>query len=285
MRWLRGNGPRPRTGRRTSPPAASSSAAVPRSTIRPSRARRRGRRPAIVDRRWVATSTVRPATAGRRRSTSSRSVSVSTADSGSSSTSTRAPAMQGAGERDALALAAREVDAALADQRVVAVRQLVHERGDAGRLAGREHLVPGRVRPRRQQVVAQRHREEDGPLRHDRDRAAELGERHVADVDAAEQDAPLGRVVEPRQQVRAGSSCPSRSAPQTATISPGSTSRSTPRSTSCSVAVARSGRPRSARRAARRAAGAACAGSAQRLDPVEPGEAAAGRRRSRAGRG
>ena len=45
-------------------------------------------------------------------------------------------------ERDALALAAGEVHAALADQRVVAVGQVVGELGDAGRLARFEHLLP-----------------------------------------------------------------------------------------------------------------------------------------------
>src|SRR5947209_7836573 len=48
-------------------------------------------------------------------------------------------------ERDALALAAGEVHAALADQRVVAVRQLPGESVDARRDAGREHLVPRRI--------------------------------------------------------------------------------------------------------------------------------------------
>ena len=76
----------------------------------------------------------------------SRSVCVSTAESGSSSTSDARAGEQRARERDALALAAGEVDAALADQRVVAVGQVVDERVDAGRLAGRQHLVPGRVR-------------------------------------------------------------------------------------------------------------------------------------------
>ena len=85
------------------------------------------------------------------------------------------------GERDALALAAGEVDAALADQRVVALRQVVDEGRDSGGLAGGEHLVPVGVGPRGEQVLAQEHREEDGLLRHDRDRAAELrhGRRHA----------------------------------------------------------------------------------------------------------
>ena len=76
-------------------------------------------------------------------------------------------------ERDALALAAGEVDAPLADQRVVAVRKLVRERVDARRLAGREHLVPVRVGAAGGEVLAQRHREEHRPLRHERDVASE----------------------------------------------------------------------------------------------------------------
>ena len=104
-------------------------------------------------------------------------------------------------ERDALALAAGEIDAALADERVVAVRQLVGERVDAGRLARGEHLVPVGVVAARSEVLAQRHREEHGPLRHERDGGAKLGDRQVARVDAADEHAPAGRVVEAREQV------------------------------------------------------------------------------------
>ena len=74
-------------------------------------------------------------------------------------------------ERDPLALPAGEVDAALADQRVVAVGQLGREMRDTGRLAGCDDLVPRGVGPGGGQVVAQRDREENRPLRHDRDRA------------------------------------------------------------------------------------------------------------------
>ena len=94
------------------------------------------------------TSTVRPATAGRRCSTSSalrlgvdrrhRVVEHEHARAGD----------ERAREGDALALAAGEVDAALADQRVVAVREVVDEAGDAGRLARVEHLAPVGVGPR-----------------------------------------------------------------------------------------------------------------------------------------
>ena len=93
-------------------------------------------------------------------------------------------------ERDALALTAGEIDAALADQRVVAVGQVRDEPCDARGLARVEHLAPVRVRPGGQEVVAERDREQDRLLRHDRDRGAELGERQVASVDASEEDAP-----------------------------------------------------------------------------------------------
>src|SRR5215218_7098582 len=66
-------------------------------------------------------------------------------------------------ERDALALAAREVDAALADQRVVAVGKLGRELRDTGGLARRDDLLPRRVRTCGGQVVAERDREQDRP--------------------------------------------------------------------------------------------------------------------------
>ena len=116
-------------------------------------------------------------------------MSVSTAESGSSSTTTRAPRDERACQRDPLALTAREVDAALADQRVVAVRQARPERVDAGRLARREHLVPVGVLAAGGEVLAQRHREEHGPLRDERDVRAQLRDREVAGVDASDEHA------------------------------------------------------------------------------------------------
>ena len=104
-------------------------------------------------------------------------------------------------ERDALALAAGEVDAAFADQRVVAVGQVVDEGRDSGGVAGGEHVVPVGVGPRGEQVVAQEHREEHGLLRDDRDGATELRDRRVARVDSADEDTPGRRVVETGKQV------------------------------------------------------------------------------------
>src|SRR5213078_5167997 len=68
---------------------------------------------------------------------------------------------QGARERNTLALATREVDAALADQRVVTIWQVIDEGGDAGGLGRLEDLVPGRLGPAAEQVLAQRDRKQD----------------------------------------------------------------------------------------------------------------------------
>src|SRR5580765_5051992 len=104
-------------------------------------------------------------------------------------------------ERDALALSTGQIDAALADQRVVAVRQLVGELVDAGRSARGEHVVPGDVRPSGGEVVAQRNGEEDRTLRDDRHGGAQLGDRYVTGVDATDEDVPARRIVEAGQEV------------------------------------------------------------------------------------
>ena len=101
-------------------------------------------------------------------------------------------------ECDALALATGEIDAALADQSVVALGEVRPERVDARRLAGREHLVPVRVLTPRSEVLAERDREEDRPLRHERDIVAELGDCKVSRVDAADEHTAARRVVEAR---------------------------------------------------------------------------------------
>jgi len=60
-----------------------------------------------------------------------------------------------------LALATGEVDPALADQRVVAVRELCRELRDAGCLARSGDFVPGASGRAAVKLVAQRDREED----------------------------------------------------------------------------------------------------------------------------
>src|SRR2546430_2535759 len=108
---------------------------------------------------------------------------------------------ESARQRDPLPLTSREVDAALADQRVVALGEVRSERVDAGRLAGREHLVPVGVLAARGEVLAQRHREEHGPLRDERDVRAQLRDREVAGIDASDEHLPAGRVVEAREAI------------------------------------------------------------------------------------
>ena len=174
---------------------------MPDSTIRPSTSTTARSASSTVESRCVATSTVRPCERGaealdeptlrERVDGGERIVEHDDAR----------PRDERARERDALALPAGQVDAALADQRVVAVRQVVGERVDAGGLARREHLVPVGVLAAGGEVLAQRHREEHRPLRHERDGGAKLGDRHVARVDAADAHVAAGRVVETRQQI------------------------------------------------------------------------------------
>ena len=63
---------------------------------------------------------------------------------------------QRAGDGDALALAAREVGAALVDDRVVAVRQLEDELVRAGELGGGDHRSIGRGGIGQRDVLAHR---------------------------------------------------------------------------------------------------------------------------------
>ena len=194
--------PRLRRARRRAPPAASSSSAVPCSTTTPSASTTARSATPIVDSRWVATSTVRPATAGRRFSTSRRSVSrVDRGHRVVEHEHARA-GEERAGERDALPLAAGEVDAALADQRVVALGRSSTNAETPAALAGREHLLPGRVRaapragcragaPRTARASASRSRR--------RSRSSATGTSRVSTPPTSTR--PRGRVVEARQQV------------------------------------------------------------------------------------
>jgi hypothetical protein len=69
-----------------------------------------------------------------------------------------------ASDRDPLLLAAGEAVAALADDRVVSLRQARDQVVDAGRLGGRLELLVGRVRLREAQVVPDGGVEEVGLL-------------------------------------------------------------------------------------------------------------------------
>ena len=97
-----------------------------------------------------------------------------------------------AGDREPLALAARERDPALADHRVVAVRQLLDERVRLGGAGGRLDELLRHVGHAEGDVVADARREEERVLRDDADFAPQRTPRHVPHVDAVDEDAALG---------------------------------------------------------------------------------------------
>ena len=92
------------------------------------------------------------------------------------------------GDRDALALAARQPRAAVADDRVVAVGQRADEVVGVGRPGRGDDLGLGRVEPAVQDVLADRAAEQRRLLGDQADLAAQAGHGHVADVDAVDPD-------------------------------------------------------------------------------------------------
>ena len=93
---------------------------------------------------------------------------------------------QRAGDGDALALAARQRVAALADHGVVPLGQVTDEAGGTGRLGGRPDLVHGGIGPSVGDVLPDRHREEEGLVEDDADVGAQAGEGQVAHVVAVD---------------------------------------------------------------------------------------------------
>jgi hypothetical protein len=106
-----------------------------------------------------------------------------------------------AGDRETLALAAREVRARLADRRLEAVGQVADERLGLGDPEGRPQLVVGGVRLAEAEVAGDRAREQEGLLRDQADPIPEVLALDVADVDAVDVERALGDVVEARDQV------------------------------------------------------------------------------------
>ncbi len=109
-------------------------------------------------------------------------------------------AQEGARDRDPLALAAGEPDAALAHDRLVALRQPRDELLRIGGAGGRRELGRRGARLAHTEVLRDRAVEEIGVLAHHRDEAAELIEGEVAQVVAADHDAPPLRVVEAEEE-------------------------------------------------------------------------------------
>ena len=122
-----------------------------------------------------------------------------------------------AGDRQPLALAAREREAVLAEQRVVAVGQLADEVVGAGELARRARsrscvgVALAAARGERE-VLPHRVAEEERLLEHEPDLAAERAEPHVAHVVAVDADAARRRRRRTAGSAAPPCSCRSRSA-------------------------------------------------------------------------
>ena len=116
---------------------------------------------------------------------------------------------QRAGDGDALALAARQVGAALLDDRVVAVRELEDELVRAGKLGRRDHRFhrPGRIGQR--DILADRAVEQDILLKDDADLAPQPGGIDQREVDSVDQHPPLLRARRAAGPAWSASTCPS----------------------------------------------------------------------------
>ncbi len=110
----------------------------------------------------------------------------------------------GAGDRQALLLAAGEAVAALPHHGVVAVGQRHEVVVDLRDPGGRDELVIGRGRLGEPQVVGHRGVEEVGLLGDDADRGRQRVERHVPHVGAVDRDTAGRHVVQARDEVAEG---------------------------------------------------------------------------------
>ncbi len=106
-----------------------------------------------------------------------------------------------AGQRDALPLAAREREPALADQRVVALGQALDELRHLGRLRRGAHLLLGGVGAAVGDVGPDRVGEEEGVLEHHPEGRPQLRQAQLPHRHAAEAHPPVLRVVEAGEQL------------------------------------------------------------------------------------
>src|SRR5262249_47773664 len=104
------------------------------------------------------------------------------------------------GDRDALLLAAGELEAALADDRPIAVRQSDDEVVNAGEPGSLLDLHARRVRAAISDVVIDRVVEQHRVLRHDADRAPEALLRDIANILAVDLDRARSDVVKTEEQ-------------------------------------------------------------------------------------
>ena len=101
-------------------------------------------------------------------------------------------------DRDALPLPARQPRAALAEKRVVALRQRAQELVGLGRSRGGLDLRVAGVGPPVADVLACRRAEQHRVLRHEADAPPHLLGIRARDVDAVDEHAAFGRIVEPQ---------------------------------------------------------------------------------------
>ena len=167
---------------------------------------------AIVESRWAITNVVRPAITSRSACLIACSVEASTDEVASSSIEDPRVAQQRAGDRDPLALAAREREPALADPRVVALRQLGDEARRLRALRRALDLVAAsppaaRRRCSRATVALNRNGSSSTTLIAPRSDV----EVDVAHVGAVDQHRALARRRRAARAAARASSCPSRS--------------------------------------------------------------------------
>ena len=101
-------------------------------------------------------------------------------------------AQNGARDGDALALATRQRDAALADRRVESVRQRRDEGCGMGMLGGARDIGIGCAGSAEADIVAHRGREHHAVLRHQRDTRTQIRRIEIGERDAVERDAAGG---------------------------------------------------------------------------------------------
>ena len=128
------------------------------------------------------------------------SLSASTADRCLIQNEDRRVPEQRAGDRNALPLSAGQTDAAFADHRAIALRQPGYEVMGIGRLGRGVQLSLRRVGLAHAQIVFDRAVEQICILVYHCDLAADLIERPLAQVPAADQDPAALGVVKPQQQ-------------------------------------------------------------------------------------
>ncbi len=117
-------------------------------------------------------------------------------------------------DRDPLALAARQLDAALADQGRVSVRQRHDEVVRLRASRGLADLLIRRIRLSVRDVLADGAMKEHRLLRHHRDRGAQRLERHLADVLSVNHDCAFVHVLAGGGATKQRSSCPHPTGPR-----------------------------------------------------------------------